>query len=116
MNDKKTMPTNDERRQMATKLRQYVGVDECLLSNVFGWECSDFANCEECKRSCVTRLTDFIEPEPERTCHIEHVKSGTLYDVWRYTCCDYEHSENKTDAGASKIPDNFCPNCGAKVI
>ena len=52
----------------------------------------------------------------ERTCKVEHVKSGTLYDVWRYTCCGYEHSESRTDAGASEIPLNFCPDCGARVV
>lgn len=59
---------------------------------------------------------DGIKYVMERTCRIEHVKSGTLYDVWRYTCCDYEHSESRTDAGASEIPQNYCPNCGAKVV
>ena len=50
-----------------------------------------------------------------RECHVDYVKNGTSYDVYRYNCCGYEHSESRTDAGASEIPMNFCPNCGAKV-
>ena len=53
---------------------------------------------------------------PYREGHMEIAKSGTLYNVYRYTCCGYEHSESRTDAGASEIPMNFCPNCGAKVV
>ena len=51
-----------------------------------------------------------------RECHVNHVKSGALYDVWRYNCCGYEHSESRTDAGATEIPMHYCPNCGAKVV
>ena len=53
---------------------------------------------------------------PYRECYVDHVKSGTLYDVYRYNCCGYEHSESRTDAGVSEIPMNFCPNCGAKIV
>ena len=51
-----------------------------------------------------------------RECYVESVKRGTLYDVWRYTCCGYEHSESNTDTYATSIPMNYCPNCGARVI
>lgn len=53
---------------------------------------------------------------PYREGHVEHVKSGALYDVFRYTCCGYEHAESRTDSGASEIPMNWCPNCGAKIV
>lgn len=51
----------------------------------------------------------------KRVYNVERIKSGVLYDVYHYTCCGYEHSESTTDAGASEIPLNFCPNCGEKV-
>ena len=53
---------------------------------------------------------------PYREGYVEHVKSGALYDVFRYTCCGYEHAESRTDSGASEIPMNWCPNCGAKIV
>ncbi len=61
-------------------------------------------------------IKDFGHYTKEKAGHVDHVKSGTLYDVYRYNCCGYEHSESRTDAGASEIPMNFCPNCGAKVV
>ena len=74
---------------------------------------TDFPNVITVDDTETGRYMDYF---PERTCCIEHVKSGALYDVWRYTCCDYEHAESKTDAGASEIPTNFCPKCGARVV
>ena len=46
------------------------------------------------------------------TCEVQHVKSGAMYDVWRYTCCGYEHAERVSEEA---IPQNFCPNCGKRV-
>lgn len=57
----------------------------------------------------------FYEPE-ERTCHIECVKSGPFYDVFRFDCCGKEYSESRTDDGATELPLVVCPFCGAKVI
>lgn len=53
---------------------------------------------------------------PERTCHVEQVKSGPLYDVWRFDCCDREYSESRTDDGATELPLLVCPFCGAMVV
>lgn len=61
------------------------------------------------------RLADLIEPEPERTCVRTLVKSGLFYDVWHFDCCDREYAENETDAGATKLPLEVCPFCGARV-
>ena len=53
---------------------------------------------------------------PYREGHMEIAKSGPSYIVYRYTCCGYEHAESKTDTGASEVPPNWCPNCGAKIV
>lgn len=63
----------------------------------------------------LARLADLIEPE-ERTCHLECVKSGPFYDVFRFDCCGKEYSESRTDDGATELPLAVCPFCGAKVI
>lgn len=63
----------------------------------------------------IASLADLIEPE-ERTCHIECVKSGPLYDVVRFDCCGKEYSESRTDDGATELPLAVCPFCGAKVV
>ena len=53
---------------------------------------------------------------PERTCKMELVKNGSIYSVWRFSCCGYEYSENMTDSGATELPGTICPKCGAKVV
>lgn len=53
---------------------------------------------------------------PERTCRFERVKSSPPYDVYRCTACGFEWAENRTDPGTKEMPDNYCPNCGAKVV
>lgn len=44
------------------------------------------------------------------------IKSGPVYDVWHFDCCDREYAENKTDAGATELPLNVCPFCGTSVM
>lgn len=49
----------------------------------------------------------------ERMCEIEHVKGGAMYDVWRCSACGYEYAESVSE---TSIVQNYCPNCGARVI
>lgn len=53
--------------------------------------------------------------EKQKTGYI-NMHSGCLYDVLTYTCCGYEHAESRTDPGATDIEQNYCPNCGAKIL
>ena len=53
---------------------------------------------------------------PERTCKMKLVRRGPIYSVWRFSCCGYEHSENRSDVGATKLPGTRCPKCEAKVV
>ena len=113
------MPTNDERREVAARLREldtsrlYDGMDEvCALEDACG--CSIGQDWQDMELK--DRLAELIEPEPERTCKMELVKSGSIYDVWRFSCCGYEYSENMTDSGATELPGTYCPKCGARII
>ena len=112
------MPTNDERRDVAARLREldtsrlYDGMDEvCALEDACGCDVGQDWQDMELK----DRLAELIEPDPERTCKMELVKSGPIYSVWRFSCCGYEHSENDTDGGATELPGTRCPKCGAVV-
>ena len=115
------MPTNDERREVAARLREQdiidmVTLSQCWLPKMFEVSCKDFAlSCGACSEYVLNRLADLIEPEPERTCRIEYVKHGPFFDVLRFSCCGYEWAENRTDPGATEPDPNFCPNCGARV-
>ena len=112
------MPTNDERRDVAARLREldtsrlYDGMDEvCALEDACGCDVGQDWQDMELK----DRLADLIELEPERTCKMELVKRGPIYSVWRFSCCGYEHSENRTDGGATELPGTRCPKCGTVV-
>ena len=111
------MPTNEERREVAARLRNLAGhkaADEELTLDALGLYRGE--NIEGYDTYGVMQLADLIEPEPERTCNMELVKRGPIYSVWRFSCCGYEYSENRSDVGATELPGTICPKCGAKVV
>ena len=110
------MPTNDERREVAARLRNYENLREsfrespiCAFLDALGVGYLDW-------KGVCNSLAELIEPEPERTCKMELVRNGSIYSVWRFSCCGYEYSENNTDSGATELPGTRCPNCGALVV
>ena len=110
------MPTDVERREVAARLRNWESFRETFRESPI---CAalDALNVEgylDWSGVCEL-LADLIEPEPQRTCKMELVKSGPIYTVWRFSCCGYEHSENVTDGGATELPGTRCPKCGTKV-
>ena len=111
------MPSNEERREVAARLRNWESFRETFRESPI---CAalDVLNVEGYLdwRGVCELLADLIEPEPERTCKMELVKSGPIYTVWRFSCCGYEHSENVTDGGATELPGTRCPKCGTKVV
>ena len=110
------MPTNEERREVAARLRNWESFRETFRESPI---CAalDVLNVEGYLdwRGVCELLADLIEPEPERTCKMELVKRGPIYSVWRFSCCGYEHSENRTDGGATELPGTRCPKCGTVV-
>ena len=97
------MPTNDERREVAARLRNYENLREsfrespiCAFLDALGVEYLDW-------KGVCNRLAELIEPEPERTCLWKHIE-GT----WFMSECGERYDR--------VIPDNYCPNCGSKVI
>ena len=103
------MPTNDERREIASRLRELVAdwfddgefYDPGEVEDVLGLATDDGAWYEA---AGVRRLADLIEPE-ERTCTVEHWGGGTFYLSCGHAAPGYPGS----------VPE-FCPNCGAKVV
>ena len=106
------MPTNDERREIAARLRfsdhNMTWSEGCsyIAYNVGAATIGDehydllaFAHA----------LADLIEPEPERTCNVEQIPyMPGGYEGYRCSVChciDLESDEP-----------NYCPNCGAKVV
>ena len=106
------MPTTDERREVAARLRE-VWVSGCAFISFFELDCGDFETCQECSKYCTKRIADLIEPEPEHTCElIKHAARDeeSRIELVLYKCgqcgwiVDQSHNER------------YCPNCGAKVV
>lgn len=110
------MPSNEERREVAARLRTVTREDtrlvftEEILSALIG----GFTVTEENEADTllvINRLADLIEPE-DRTCR-------NIMELWfNFECsacgCNVEGGDelgHNNSAGAFK----FCPNCGARV-
>lgn len=111
------MPTNEERREVASKLR-----DIEFKNNLFspwcksvetildGKDCGEddgTCNEDECCKRFLKEIADLIEPEPERMCENESSEPGIF--TCSYCGADFYDTEISGDW-------NYCPNCGAKVI
>lgn len=110
------MPTNDERKQIAARLREHQHGDVgsptyeggmiaswLRLKDALGAEGND---PQEDHTMMFGYLADLIEPE-ERTCRV--VRKTVDIDGERmtdYTCCFNQPGWNN----------NYCPNCDAKVV
>lgn len=103
------MPTNDERREVAVKLR-----DMACRTNPSWPALMEALGCPG-RAVAVQYLADLIEPE-ERTCHAVRIAvpfdprdfPDDLVEVYQFRCS--ECSVLLEDDWS------FCPNCGARVI
>lgn len=114
------MVTNEERREVARKLREadekYPSQDCTLGKCAIGiktcpeyGDLDEYGQCDKCFRETLDRLADLIEPEPERTCEWHQDENG-LY----HTSCGEIY---ETIAGTRE--ENgimFCPYCGREVV
>ena len=126
------MPTNDERREVAARLREPFDVLPQgryyhASHTLFGMGL--YTSSEVALRLGVRRLADLIEPE-ERTCRVvTEVRALSLtQDMHTKSCsaCGYVfgsevHTQLLPGLGERVAVDpvvipNYCPNCGAKVI
>ena len=100
------MPSNDERRQVAARLRSVSGAPEwattaCCIAECLGEH--DYPLWDDSK-PLFNRLADLIEPEPERTCRI----------IWNETDETWECDSCGGAVGFKEVC--YCESCGAKVI
>lgn len=105
------MPTNEERREVAEQIRKIIegrysftalnvadaiGVEEVIFDDRYAFD-----------EACWLRLTDLIEPEPERICQaIPMPMTSHQFRDWKCSLCG-----QNLDAAF-----NYCPNCGEKVF
>lgn len=106
------MPTNDERREVAARLRNYENLREsfrespiCAFLDALGVGYLDWKGVCNC-------LADLIEPEPERTCMLTHVRWDDGMCTWGVKCSEcgarFEHETGECW--------RYCPSCGAEVV
>ena len=110
------MSTNDERRDVAVKLR-----DMAVRTNP-SWPALMEALGTPGRSVTVQYLADLIEPE-ERRCHAGVFPDGAGAYVICCTECGYAIGGTWSDLGTARRMacaqhkfTNFCPNCGTKVI
>ena len=100
------MISNDERREIAARLRMlasHKAADEELVHDTLGLYRGE--NIEGYDTYGVMHLADLIDPDPERTCHYESTDRCT----WFCTSCGME-------VDVLHYGYNYCPNCGARII
>lgn len=110
------MPTNEERREVAARMRYVVehgapewGTIACCIADCLGaddyplWENGD---------KLFDLLADLIEPETERTCEFD----SQAFALRRCKRCGAFVSVDSVYDCFGCIPVRYCPNCGAKVI
>lgn len=123
------MPTNDERREVAARLRElaqdsarcgYDGVGERACRVLLGPRV-DLLDVVDAHFP-LARLADLIEPE-ERTCRAGVFPDGAWAYVICCTECGYAIGGTWSDLGTARRMaraqhkfTNFCPNCGARVV
>lgn len=111
-----TMPTNEERREVARKLREcadeYSWVDVRLIAYVFGSSIEENYEANELYCGTVEDIADLIEPEPERTCFVQYEYTGEPFfhsiHVHELSCGH--------DVRLYEDAPIYCPYCGAKVV
>ena len=114
------MITNEERKQVAARLRE--DADLYTFAEIFDFSWTDESDWRW--RDVAAKIADYVEPEPERTCkpHGEWERTSQLQECRRVLCdCGHELGMDMRRGFPIKIGDlcelpNFCPNCGAKVV
>lgn len=106
------MPTNDERRQVAARLRELIkqyGMPNGERFYELLDRTLDDPSGYHSYVSVTLYLADLIEPEPERTCQVIARHDGPNVYEHELSC---GHSCEWVWDG----PPAFCPACGSKVI
>ena len=107
------MFTNEDRHEVAERLRilaTHKEVDKEFVEDVLGLYMGGCIDGYD--PVSVVHVADLIEPEPERTCELEHAEWDDGQCTWGCKCIlcgnKFEHESGTTW--------NYCPHCGAKVV
>ena len=123
-----TKPTNEERREVARKLRKNAEEHpkmQLILNVAFACDSlrpEGAMDWNVTAHDAAMYLADLIEPDPERTCRkLPPLNSGDRYTLTAKYASGLEYSETLAYARCSECGAHFCddfaycPKCGAKV-
>lgn len=112
--EERTMLTNEERREVAARLREqkvwdiYTDFEYCI-GDICDAVFDDDGDLNDMFR-LQSVLADLIEPEPDRTCKIvgwyEHLSRSEIGNARVKLSCGHRARQH----------DKFCHECGAKVV
>lgn len=111
----RTMPTNEERREIAKSIRKiarrgFLGISyfsSLSIESLFNLEVEgSFLGVNYYTKSSAMRMADLIEPEPERTCR--KVPGRMRYGERKPKCseCGYSLGDPRWF---------YCPKCGGRI-
>ena len=106
-------PTDEERREVASEMRQrgYEGYYfvVTIVALELGIDFDDYGvDYDSFSEDAWNRLADLIEPAPERTCRDLGGEDGTVFEHYDFGCSECGFASCAVDA-------KFCPECGARV-
>lgn len=119
------MPTNDERREIAARLRRLdakitnrntleQAVDKFMKAACGNIPFSPIRRSVRNLCGLANMLADLIEPAPERTCHAIYDGDDSGHEFagksWHCSVCGHEMDEYEAKCGV------YCIKCGAKVV
>lgn len=115
------MPTNEERREVARKLRELTGTF-ITIGDLESALCIDMSSGRvDIARDAesISSLADLIEPDPERTCrNVFGEDKFVTHPESMFKCSECGCHVTDCESYAINIEGkwNYCPNCGLKVV
>lgn len=105
------MPTNEERKGIAARLRRF-NSDEVSSYSEYLEKLDEIIGTNDYDETG-NRIATLIEPEPERTCRNER----GYWHLFECSNCGCEvEGGDEYGHNSSHGSFNYCPNCGARVI
>ena len=113
------MPANDERHEVAARLREQKTWDICTeyeycIGDICDAVFEDDGNLNDMFR-LQTKLADLIEPEPEHTCEGHRCEETGEWVCHKCGGSLAGYMFDPVRDGFVCVP-NFCPSCGEKVV